>query len=249
MNNANFSPPSLSIPSRVLLQCPLCDGVFHTHMEFMNHELTTHPSLYEKNIILCSHVYAYNPFLTGNPPSTQPTAAQHVSLQNAILHSPLSASETFLQGNLSSAQHMAPQHASSQNIIVRSPIFTSNTFFLGNSTSTQPSAPQHVSSQINDGVVMFLTSSSNCNHPIRNDRTPAINRQQMTRRNTGVSISRGRAPPMSMLQIERRNEVGGSNSIFRNSNETISFGTRPLINQLDVLVSSNAEELVNIVEE
>lgn len=146
MNNAIFSPPSFSIPSRVLLQCPLCDGVFHTHMEFMNHVLTTHLSSYEKNIILYSPVHAYNPFLTGNPPSAQLTAPQHVSLHNAILHSQVFACETYLKkGNLSSTQHTTLHHASSQNVIVRSPIFASNTFFQ-EIQSTQPLAPQHVSS-------------------------------------------------------------------------------------------------------
>ena len=49
--------------------------------------------------------------------------------------------------------------------------------------------------------------------------------------------------------MERRHEVGGSNSTFRNSNEAIASDTRPLINQLDVPVSSNVDELVNIAEE
>ncbi|KAG5630438.1 hypothetical protein H5410_002155 [Solanum commersonii] len=37
----------------------------------------------------------------------------------------------------------------------------------------------------------------------------------MERRNTVVPISRGRAPPMNRVQLERRNIVGGSNSTFR----------------------------------
>ncbi|KAG5630402.1 hypothetical protein H5410_002119 [Solanum commersonii] len=57
------------------------------------------------------------------------------------------------------------------------------------------------------------------------------------------------APPMNMVQMERINIVGGSNSTFRNSNETIVYGTRQLINQLDVPISPNANELVNLVEE
>ncbi|KAK6803083.1 hypothetical protein RDI58_000867 [Solanum bulbocastanum] len=71
----------------------------------------------------------------------------------------------------------------------------------------------------------------------------------MARRNHVVPISTGRAPPMNMVQMERRNRVAGSNSTFRNSNETIVYGTRQLINQLDVFISPNADELVNLIEE
>ncbi|KAH0634266.1 hypothetical protein KY290_037680 [Solanum tuberosum] len=203
-------------------------------MEFINHVLVTHPSRHEQDIILRSHVYASIILSTENPPSAQPAAPQH---------------GTFFQGNLPSTQPANPAHASSQNVILHSPIFALNTIFSRNLPTTQPSVQQHTSSRRNNGVVILSTSSSNRNHPIRNDRTSAIDRQQMARGNSVMPISRGRAPPVNMLQMERRNRVGDSNSSLRNSNQTIVYGTRQLIDQLDVPVSSNVGELVNIAEE
>ncbi|KAG5630434.1 hypothetical protein H5410_002151 [Solanum commersonii] len=218
-------------------------------MEFRNHVRTTHPSMPERNIILRSHVYASSIFLMENLSSTQLVAPQHVSLQNVILPSPIYASETFYRENPSPSQYAALAHASSQNAILRFPIFASNNFFPEILSSTQPLTPQHMSSRRNDGVVILSISSWNYNHSIRNDRTSTIDRQQMARRNNVVPIRRGRALPMNMVQMERRNIVGGSNSTFRNSNETIVYGTRQLINQLDIPISPNADELVNLVEE
>ncbi|KAM3356602.1 hypothetical protein P3S68_023316 [Capsicum galapagoense] len=75
MHHANFSP-SVLIPSRVLLHCPLCNGIFRTHLEFMNHVQVTHPLLSEQTFILCSSVYASNIILPGNQ-----HVPQHASLQ------------------------------------------------------------------------------------------------------------------------------------------------------------------------
>ena len=48
--------------------------------------------------------------------------------------------------------------------------------------------------------------------------------------------------------MARRNRiVEGSNSTFAYTNETIA--TQQLMNQLDVPISSNADEIVNIAEE
>ncbi|KAG5607035.1 hypothetical protein H5410_028527 [Solanum commersonii] len=57
-----------------------------------------------------------------------------------------------------------------------------------------------------------------------------------------VPIRRGITPIMDRQQMERRNRV-------ESSREAIVDCTTPLINQLDVPISSNADELVNIVEE
>lgn len=84
----------------------------------------------------------------------------------------------------------------------------------------QPSAPQHPTSQINNNVVFQPTLPSNFNHPIRSDR----------------------APPTESKQMEIG--IGGSNS-----NEIVHDCTIPLINQLDVPISSNADEIVNIAEQ
>ncbi|KAH0640442.1 hypothetical protein KY285_037028 [Solanum tuberosum] len=255
MNNANLSPPSSLLPCRVFLRCPLCYGAFRTHMEFMNHVRTTHLLLSERNIILCSHAYASNTLSPANPlgsnlaapqhassqnviqhssgyPSgtllrenmllTQSTVPQHASPQNVILRPPLYSSGPLLLGNLSSAQH-----ANLQNVIQRSPLYGSSNFFTGNMSSHQPAAPQHASSRINDNVVIPPTLSSNRNNPIRSDR----------------------APPIDWQQMARSNRVGGPNSTFLNSNESIIDCTRPLINQLNVRVSANVDESVNIADE
>ncbi|MCD7445808.1 hypothetical protein HAX54_000046 [Datura stramonium] len=89
-----------------------------------------------------------------------------------------------------------------------------------NLPSAQPVVPQYANSQRNDGGVVLPTSSSSRNPPIR----------------------WGRAPPVDMHQMARGNRVGGSN-------QAIVEYTRPLINQLNVPISSNANELVDLIEE
>ena len=87
------------------------------------------------------------------------------------------------------------------------------------------------------------TPSSNLNHPmISRDILLPIDRHLMARRNWFVPIRRGTTPIMDREQMERRNMV-------ESSREAIADRTIPLIDQLDVPISSNADELVNIVEE
>ena len=64
----------------------------------------------------------------------------------------------------------------------------------------------------------------------------------MARRNWFVSIRRGTTLIMDREQMERRNMV-------ESSREAIADRTIPLIDQLDVPISSNANELINIDEE
>ena len=52
---------------------------------------------------------------------------------------------------------------------------------------------------------------------------------------------RGVTPIMDRKRMETRN-------IFESTNEAIVYSTTPFINQLDVPISSNTDELVNIVE-
>ncbi|KAG5588194.1 hypothetical protein H5410_048628 [Solanum commersonii] len=117
-----------------------------------------------------------------------------------------------------------------QDIILRSHVYASIILSTENPPSAQPAAPQHGT---------FFQG----NLPSTQPANPAH------ARNNVMPISRGRAPPVNMLQMERRNRVGDSNSSLRNSNQTIVYGTRQLINQLDVPVSSNVGELVNMAEE
>ncbi|KAF3670263.1 hypothetical protein FXO38_05661 [Capsicum annuum] len=100
----------------------------------------------------------------------------------------------------------------------------------------------------NDRVVVHLTTSLNRNQLIRWDRAPPIDRKQMTRQNSVVPIRRGTRPPTTRQQMERSIRVGGSNPTFADLNESTDL-TRPLINQLDVPISSNVDELINIAEE
>ncbi|KAM3326787.1 hypothetical protein P3S67_001913 [Capsicum chacoense] len=80
MHNPNFSP-SVSIYSHVVLHCPLCYGVFHTHTQFINHVRIAHPLSSERKAILLSPVYASNIVLPGNPLLSQTVVPQPVSLQ------------------------------------------------------------------------------------------------------------------------------------------------------------------------
>ncbi|KAF3670260.1 hypothetical protein FXO38_05664 [Capsicum annuum] len=107
---------------------------------------------------------------------------------------------------------------------------------------------QNSSAQRNDRIVVPSTTPSNHYQPIRRARTPPIDRQHMARQNRVVTISRGSTPPTNTQQMARNIEIEGSNSTFADSNELDDF-TKPLINQLDVPISSNADDLVNIVEE
>ncbi|KAF3670261.1 hypothetical protein FXO38_05663 [Capsicum annuum] len=107
---------------------------------------------------------------------------------------------------------------------------------------------QNESSLRNDRVVVQLTTPSNHNQPIRWARASPINRQQMVRRNRVVQRRRGTPPPTDRQQMARSIGAGGSNSIFANSNESDDF-TKPLIDQLDVPISPNADDLINIAEE
>ncbi|TMW90215.1 hypothetical protein EJD97_016050 [Solanum chilense] len=85
--------------------------------------------------------------------------------------------------------------------------------------------------------------SSNLNLPIisRGIVLPT-DRQQMTPRNMFVPIRRGITPIMDREQMERR-------SMVESSREALVDHTTPLINQLDVPITSNADESVNIDEE
>ena len=64
----------------------------------------------------------------------------------------------------------------------------------------------------------------------------------MIRRNMFLPIRRVITPIMDRQQMKRRN-------IIQSSNETIVDCTTQLINRLDVPISLNANEFVNIVEE
>ncbi|KAK6781057.1 hypothetical protein RDI58_023241 [Solanum bulbocastanum] len=180
-----------------------------------------------QNVIQHSSGYPSGTLLRENMLSAQSTAPQHASPHNVILRPPLYSSGPLFLGNLSSVQHAAPQHANLQNVIQRSPLYGSGNFFTGNMSSPQPAAPQHASSRRNDNIVIPPTLSSNCNNPIRSDR----------------------APPIDWQQMARSNRVGGPNSTFFNLNESIIDCTRPLINQLNVRVSANVDESVNIADE
>ncbi|MCD7445807.1 hypothetical protein HAX54_000045 [Datura stramonium] len=118
--------------------------------------------------------------------------------------------------------HVQTAHPSSsdKNAILISPVLATGVFLSENSLLAQPAVPQYANSQRNDGGVVLPTSSSNRNPPIR----------------------RGATPPVNMHQMARGNGVGGSN-------QTIVEYTRPLINQLDAPISSNANELVDLTEE
>ncbi|KAF3670262.1 hypothetical protein FXO38_05662 [Capsicum annuum] len=126
---------------------------------------------------------------------------------------------------------------------------------------------QNASSQRNDRIVVQPTMPPNRNLPRRWGRAPLINRQQITSnqlrrwgrappinrqqmaiRNRVLQRRRGTTPPTDRQQMARSIEVRGSNSTFADSNESNNF-TKPLINQLDVPISSNADDLVNIAEE
>uniref|UniRef100_A0A3Q7GKE6 C2H2-type domain-containing protein n=1 Tax=Solanum lycopersicum TaxID=4081 RepID=A0A3Q7GKE6_SOLLC len=175
MHNANFSP--FSGPSPILHFCTVCNEMFHTYSEFVNHIQITHPLSSEQDIILHSSVYASVTFLPGNP------------------------------------------------------------------LSTQPAAPRNVRPERNNNIVIMPTPSSNLNHPmISRDRALPIDRQLMARRNWFVPIRRGTTPIMDREQMEKRNMV-------ESSREAIADRTIPLIDQLDVPISSNANELINIDEE
>ncbi|KAG5607033.1 hypothetical protein H5410_028525 [Solanum commersonii] len=126
--------------------------------------------------------------------------------------------------------------SSELNIILHSSIYASGTFLPTNPLSTQPMAPQDVRPRRNDNIVILPTPSSNLNHPIiSRGRALPIDRQQMARRNMFVSIRRGITPIMDRQQMERRNMV-------ESSSKAIVDRTTPLINQLDVPISSNADE-------
>ncbi|MCD7445806.1 hypothetical protein HAX54_000044 [Datura stramonium] len=118
--------------------------------------------------------------------------------------------------------HVQTAHSSpsDENAILLSLILATGVFLSENPLSAQPVVPQYAISQRNNGGVFLPTSSANCSPPIR----------------------RGAAPPVNMHQMARGNRVGGSN-------ETIIEYTRPLINQLDAPISSNANELVDLTEE
>ncbi|OIT01289.1 hypothetical protein A4A49_60126 [Nicotiana attenuata] len=78
MHNTNPSPPPILIPCRVLLRCPLCYGIFHTHFDFMNH-LQSHPLSSEQDVILRSGIDAVALPLPTHSPSTQPALSQQES--------------------------------------------------------------------------------------------------------------------------------------------------------------------------
>jgi len=130
----------------------------------------------------------------------------------------------------------------SNSYIIYKSVYASSTFLRGNPLSTQPAAPRNVRPRRNDNIVSLPTPSSNLNHPISRGKLISIDRQQIARRNMFVSIRRGITPIMDRQQMERGN-------IVESLNEAIVDCTTPLINRLDFPISSNADELVNIVEE
>uniref|UniRef100_A0A3Q7GLJ1 C2H2-type domain-containing protein n=1 Tax=Solanum lycopersicum TaxID=4081 RepID=A0A3Q7GLJ1_SOLLC len=133
--------------------------------------------------------------------------------------------------------------SSEQDIILHSSVYASVTFLSGNPLSTEPAAPRNVRQERNNNIVIMPTQPSNLNHPmISRDRALPIDRQLMARRNWFVPIRRGTTPIMDREQMERRNMV-------ESSREAIVDRTIPLIDQLDVPISSNADEIINIDEE
>ncbi|KAG5588193.1 hypothetical protein H5410_048627 [Solanum commersonii] len=235
MNNANLSPPSSLLPCRVFLRCPLCYGAFRTHMEFMNHVRTTHLLLSERNIILCSHAYASNTLSPTTPLRSNLEAPQHASSQNVIQHSSGYPLGTLLRENILSTQsteiyhqfNMRSHNMRIYKMLSNVLLYMDQVIFLQETCHHINATPQHASSRTNDNVVIPPTLSSNRNNPIRSDR----------------------APPIDWQQMARSNRVGGPNSTFLNSNESIIDCTRSLINQLNVRVSANVDESVNIADE
>ncbi|OIT39910.1 hypothetical protein A4A49_53815 [Nicotiana attenuata] len=104
--------------------------------------------------------------------------------------------------------------SSEQDVILRSGVDAAALPSQSHLQPTQPAPPQHASSRRNDrGIVLPSSSSSNRSHPTNEGH-------QMARRN------RGRAPSTTFLDLNVTHD-----------------GTKPLINQLDVPISSNAVAL------
>ncbi|KAM3249274.1 hypothetical protein P3L10_011043 [Capsicum annuum] len=148
-----------------------------------------------------------------------------VAPSRVLLHCPLC--NGMFRTHLEFINHVRTTHSlTEQDVILRSYVYASNIVLPRNFLSAQYVAPQHASFRRNDEVVVQPTSSLNRNQLIRWSSASLVNRQQMARRNRVVE---------------------GSNSTFAYPNETIA--TQQLMNQLDVPISSNADEIVNIAEE
>ncbi|TMW88535.1 hypothetical protein EJD97_018422 [Solanum chilense] len=119
-----------------------------------------------------------------------------------------------------------------KNNILHSSVYASGTFLPGN-----------VRLERNNNILIMPTPSSYLNHPMINSgKVLPIDRQLMARRNWFVSIRRDTTLIMDREQMERRNRV-------ESSREAIVDRTTPLIDELDVPISLNADELVKIDEE
>ncbi|KAM3326788.1 hypothetical protein P3S67_001914 [Capsicum chacoense] len=148
-----------------------------------------------------------------------------IAPSRVLLHCPLC--NGIFRTYLEFINHVQTIHpVAEQGVILRSHVYASNIVFLANPLSAQHVAPQHASLQRNEGVVVQPTSSLNRNQLTRWCSVPPVNRQQIARRNRVVE---------------------SSNLTFAYPNETIA--TQQLMNQLDIPISSNADEIVNIVEE